>query len=146
MTTHLLERVLQREAVDDAREHAHVVRARAVHALARRRDAADDVPASDHDADLDPERVDVTDLLRDRADHGRIDPEAAVAGERLAGQLQQDALERGCHAAGASPSLKRRNPEIDTGPPSFAEAASRSFAIVWSGSFTKGCSVSTISP
>ena len=61
----LLERVLERQRVDHAGQHAHVVGAGAVHALARRRDAADHVAAADHDADLDAERVHVADLLGD---------------------------------------------------------------------------------
>ena len=54
-----LECVLQREAVHDRREHADVVARRAVHALRGGGQAAEDVPAADHDADLDAEPVDL---------------------------------------------------------------------------------------
>ena len=61
----LLERVLQRERVDDGREHAHVVGGRAVHAARARRQAAEDVAAADDDAGLDAERLDLADVLGD---------------------------------------------------------------------------------
>ena len=47
-----LERVLQRERVDDRREHAHVVALRAIHAFAGALEAAEDVAAADDDAEL----------------------------------------------------------------------------------------------
>ena len=50
-----LQRVLQRERVDDGREHAHVVGAGAVHAARRAAHAPQDVAATDDDRDLDAE-------------------------------------------------------------------------------------------
>ena len=52
----LLERVLQRQRVDDRREHAHVVGGGAVHAARAGRDAAEDVAAADDDGRLDAHR------------------------------------------------------------------------------------------
>ena len=50
-----LERVLERQAVHDRREHADVVAGRAVHPAGGRGQAAEDVAAADDDADLDAE-------------------------------------------------------------------------------------------
>ena len=61
----LLERVLQRERVDDGGEHAHVVALRAVHAGARALEAAEDVAAADDDADLHPVGVHLGELGRE---------------------------------------------------------------------------------
>ena len=49
-----LERVLERERVQDRREHAGVVRGRAVHPLGRGGHAAVDVAAADDDRELEP--------------------------------------------------------------------------------------------
>ena len=51
-----LERVLQRDRVQQRREHARVVGRGAVHPLGRGRHAAVDVAAADHDRDLDAAR------------------------------------------------------------------------------------------
>ena len=59
----LLERVLQREGVDDRRQHAHVVGRRAVHAARARGDAAEDVAAADDDGRLDAHALDFGDVL-----------------------------------------------------------------------------------
>ncbi len=97
-----LHRVLQRQRVDDARQHAHVVGAGAVHALGRRADAADDVAAADHDGDLDAHRVDGCQLLGDAADHGRSDAEPGFPGQALSRELDQHPSVRG-HEAADSP-------------------------------------------
>ena len=49
----LLERVLERQAVHDRRQHADVVAGGALHAPRRRGQAAEDVAATDHHGDLD---------------------------------------------------------------------------------------------
>ena len=51
-TAELLERILDRERVQHGREHAGVVARGAIHAGARSREAAEDVPAADDDRDL----------------------------------------------------------------------------------------------
>ena len=53
----LLERALQREAVDHRRQHAHVIRGRAIHAAMAGGQSAPDVSAADHDRDLHAEVV-----------------------------------------------------------------------------------------
>ena len=93
-TPPLLERVLEREAVEQRREHPRVVRGRAVHPLGRGRHAAVDVPGADDDRRLDAERVDSLDLRGDRLDARAVDPVLLAAEERLARELQEDALER----------------------------------------------------
>ena len=52
----LLEEVLQRQAVHDGAEHAHVVGAGAVHAALLQLGAAEEVAAADDDRDLDARR------------------------------------------------------------------------------------------
>ena len=90
----LLEGVLQRERVDDRREHPHVVARDAVDPLRRGGDAADDVAAPDHDRRLDAEARDLTNLVRDAGhDHG-LDAERLAAEEHLPGELQQDPVDR----------------------------------------------------
>ena len=59
-----LERVLQRERVDDRGQHAHVVALRAIHAFAGAAQAAEDVAAADHQAELHAGRVDLGELGR----------------------------------------------------------------------------------
>ena len=61
-----LERVLERERVQQRREHPGVVRRRAVHSLGRRCHAAVDVPGADDDRELRSGLVDRDDLLGDR--------------------------------------------------------------------------------
>ena len=140
----LLERVLERERVDHARHHAHVVGVRAVHALGGGGDAADHVAAADHHAQIDAELVDLSQLLRDALDHGRADAEPALAGELLAGELDQEPAIGRLHSARASspwPSLnrsKRGNVHLRRAP----RAASPTDL---SGSFTNGCSTSATS-
>ena len=53
---------LQRQPVDDRRQHAHVVGGRALHATRAGRLAAPDVAAADDDGDLDAERDDLRHL------------------------------------------------------------------------------------
>ena len=87
----VLERVLQRQGVDDRGEHAHVVGGRAVHALGARRQAAEQVAAADDDGDLDAELLDLADLLGDLRGDRRVDPERLLAHEGFAGEFEEDA-------------------------------------------------------
>ena len=88
----LLERVLQREGVDDGRQHAHVVGRRAVHAAGAGRQAAEDVAAADDDGGLDAEALDLADVARDARGDRRIDAELLLAHEGFAGQLEERAF------------------------------------------------------
>ena len=87
----LLERVLQRQRVDDGGEHAHVVGRRAVHALRAGGEAAEQVAAADDDGGLDAELLDFADLLGDLGGDGGIDPEGLFAHEGFAGEFEEDA-------------------------------------------------------
>ena len=87
-----LQGILERQPVHHGGQHPDVVTGRAVHARRARRQATEDVAASDDDADLDAELVDRGDLAGDeRAERG-IDAVLAIAQQGLARQLQQDAL------------------------------------------------------
>jgi hypothetical protein len=55
-------------------------------------DAAEDVAAADHDRDLDAEAGDSRHLVDDHLDRLTIDAEEVVPHQRLAGQLEKDAL------------------------------------------------------
>ena len=75
----LLERILEREAVEHGREHPRIVRRRAVHPLGGDLHAAVDVPRAEHDRRLDAQRVDSLDLRGDRVDARAVDPVLLVA-------------------------------------------------------------------
>ena len=94
-TSDVLERVLQRQRVDDRGEHAHVVGGRAVHALGAGREAAEQVAAADDDRRLDAEPLDLADVLRDLGGDCRVDAERLLAHQGFAGELQQDATKHG---------------------------------------------------
>ena len=89
----LLERVLDRQGVQHRRDHAHVVGRRAVHADGHPLEAAEDVARAHHDGDIDAALVRLVDLARDGRDAHRVDAVGLVAHERLARELQDDALE-----------------------------------------------------
>src|SRR5690606_30734541 len=87
----LLQRVLQCQRVVAGCEHAHVVGARAIHALGAAGDSAEDVAAADHHRGLHPALDEVTDLGGEARQRRRVDPVARVAHERLPRQLEEDA-------------------------------------------------------
>ena len=89
--TPLFERVLQRQRVDDRREHAHVVGGRAVHPARARRQAAEEVAAADDDGRLHAEGLDFADVSGDLRRHRGIDSELLLAHQGFAGELEQDA-------------------------------------------------------
>ena len=91
LDTVVLEEVLQRQAVHDRAQHAHVVRAGALHAALLQLGAAEEVAAADDDRDLDAAADDLGDLTGDLVDHDRVDPDLAAA-EHLARQLQEHPL------------------------------------------------------
>ena len=87
-----LELRLERESVDDHREHAHVVRGRLLDAMLGHRGAAHDVPAADHHRDLHGEVAHLLDLLGQIARVLRGDTELTVAQKGFAGELQQHSV------------------------------------------------------
>ena len=87
-----LEAVLERERVNDCGEHAHVVALRTVHAGSRTLKAAEDVPATYDDGDLDAGLADRGDLLGEPLRNGGIDAVGLVAHQRLPRELEKNAL------------------------------------------------------
>jgi hypothetical protein len=83
-----LELRLQREGVDDHREHAHVVARRLLDAVLGDRGAADDVAPANHHSHLNAEIADLADLLGEVARVLRGDAELPVSEERFARELQ----------------------------------------------------------
>ncbi len=88
----LLQRVLQRQRVDDRGEHAHVVAGRAVETTLRRGQPAEDVAAADHECDLHAHLMHPLDLRRDFFDDLKIDAVVAAAAKRLTAELEQHAV------------------------------------------------------
>ena len=88
----LLERVLQRQGVDDRRQHAHVVAGGAVHPARAGGEPPEDVAAADDDGGLDAERLDLLHVVRDLRRDGRIDAVLLLAHQGFARELQQDAF------------------------------------------------------
>src|SRR5690606_22316497 len=86
----LLQEVLQGQAVHHGAEHAHVVRAGAVHAGDAPLGAPEEVAATDDDGALHAVAHGDADLPRDTSHDVGVQPHAAAA-ERLARQLEQDA-------------------------------------------------------
>src|SRR6185503_8947144 len=89
-----LQEVLQREAVHDRAEHAHVVGAGPIHPAVVQFGAAEEVAAADDDGHLRAGPHDRGDLPGHRLDHVRIDPDATAA-EHLAAELEQHAAVSG---------------------------------------------------
>ncbi len=89
-----LEDILQREGVDNGTQHAHVVRGDAVHALLPELRPTHDVAAADDEPDLGPHVDGVLDLVGKALNDLEVEPEAAIAGECLAGELHEHALIR----------------------------------------------------
>ena len=85
------ERALQRQAVDDRREHAHVIRRRPIHPAMVSGQAAPDIATTDHDRRLDSERLHFLDPLGDLAhDLGRNILLRAAFAQSLPAQLEHD--------------------------------------------------------
>jgi hypothetical protein len=97
-----LERVLERERVQERREHARVVGGRTVHALRGRLEAAVDVPGAHDDRELEPLLLHVDDLTRECGDAVRVEPVLLLAHEGLAGELQQHPAKGGARRVGPS--------------------------------------------
>ena len=102
----LLDHALHGQRVDDRAEHAHVVGGRALDPGRGQRAAADDVAAADHQAQLDAHAV-----RRRRTSSAscrrtsRSWPELALAQQRLARHLEQDAAEAGRRCIVRSPAV-----------------------------------------
>ena len=84
----LLEAVSHGQGVDDGREHAHMVRARALHLAAAVFDAAPEVAAADHDADLYACFDALPDHVAHSADDREVQSPVRVAREGFAADLE----------------------------------------------------------
>ncbi len=84
--------VLERDGVDDGGEHAHVVCSDAVHVDGLLGDSAEEVAASDDDADLAAEGVDGGYLCCDLVDEDGVDAETGACGEGFSGELEEDSF------------------------------------------------------
>src|SRR5262245_51870523 len=90
----LLQHVLERERVDHGAEHAHVIGGDAIHAHGRELRPANDVAATDDQPDSDAHPDHALDLVAELLYAIEIESDALVAGEGLAGELEQYALVR----------------------------------------------------
>jgi hypothetical protein len=88
----LFDGVLKGDGVDDGGEHAHVICSDAVHVDGLLGDAAEEVSASDDDADLAAEGVDGGDLRGYFMDEDGVDTEAAAGGQGFTGELEEDSF------------------------------------------------------
>jgi hypothetical protein len=91
---HLFHGFLERQGVDDGREHPHVVGGRAVDvAVFGEGRAADEVAAPDDDGELDAGLPDLGALGGDVLQVVGLEAEAPLVAEPFAADLEQDALE-----------------------------------------------------
>src|SRR5882724_2147791 len=67
----------------------------AVHFLGLLRHTTEKIPAPDYDRNLNSQRMDIGQFRSDGMYVLWVNPETLVRGERLSGELQQDALEHG---------------------------------------------------
>ena len=75
----LFESVLERQRIDDRRQHAHVVRRDTVHGFGGGGHAPEEIAAPHHHAYLDAGLRHLGDLAGEAAHFLRIDPETALA-------------------------------------------------------------------
>ena len=68
----------------------------AIHLSGLFSDSPKEVPASDHNRDLHPKRMNIRQLRSDLVNPQRIHAETLVCRQSLSGELKQDALECGC--------------------------------------------------
>src|SRR6478736_3429362 len=116
LDAHFLEAVHDGEAVDDGREHAHVVAGGAVDAAFGALQAAEDVAAADHDAHLHAEVVDFLHLFAHPLERGGVDRLGALPEKHFPAQFEDDTFvldggggnELGTHAAVIKPARKTR--------------------------------------
>ncbi len=143
-----LERVLERQRVQERREHARVVGGRPVHPLGRGAHAAVEVPAADDDGDLRARRLDGKHLARDRRDGARVDAVLAVAHQALARELEEGPPERGSDPRGRLRELlgpRAHEPATETraNAATLAPASSSALPTVFEASWIHACSSRT---
>jgi len=87
-----LERAAQCQRVDDGGEHAHLVAAHTLKALCGSLEPAEDVAATDDDGHLDTRLDDFLDLVCILDGALKVDARPLLDGQRLAAELEQDAM------------------------------------------------------
>ena len=87
----------QREAVHGRGQHAHTVGADALDLAVAVLDAAPEVAAADHDADLGAKLYAALDLLADGRDKRKVIARFFLGGKRLAADLDENSLIRNSH-------------------------------------------------
>ena len=90
--TALAEHVGDRKAVHGRGQHAHAVGADALDFPGTVLDAAPEVSAADHNADLGPEGKPCTNLLAYTGDKGEVIPGPLFSGQRLSADFNQNAM------------------------------------------------------
>ena len=88
-----IERRGERERVDDGGHHAHLVALHAVEPFFRTAEAAEDVAATDDDADFHAQVVDFLDLLCILGEPLHVDARATACGEAFAAEFQKNSFE-----------------------------------------------------
>src|SRR5262249_49121691 len=138
--------VRERQAVDQRGQHAHVVGGHAVHAARAAGEAAKDVAAAEDDADLDAERVHVAHFLGQLRQHVLVDAVAGLAGEQLAGELEQDALRPGLQPTYSAPRRKRTKRRTTVFSPALDGVLLTSSPTTILSSLMNACSIRHTSP
>ena len=88
----LVHGVRQRQCIHHRSQHAHVVGCGTVHAFGTARDPAKDISPANHHRHLNAHAGNFRHLAHHAHDGGAVDAERVVAHQRLARQLEQDAL------------------------------------------------------
>ena len=84
------ERLAESEAVQHRGQHAHVIAAHPVHAVGGGGEAAIDVAAADHEAELEAKIGGLTDIGGDLVQHLHVDAVAVLSHQGLAGELDEN--------------------------------------------------------
>ena len=104
-------KVLECQAVHDRAEHAHVVRASAVHAALLQLSAAEEVAAADHHRDFGAAASDLGDLAGDIFHHIRVNADVAAA-EHFTPELEHYSLESSTSAFRRCDTFRLQNPSV----------------------------------
>jgi hypothetical protein len=84
--------VSKRDAVDNGREHSHIVALRAVEAFGRHRRSSEDIASSDDDDNLFPRIRESDDLGGESMKKINVDSVSYGALERFAGKFEKEAF------------------------------------------------------
>ena len=89
----LLQRILQREAINDGREHAHVIGGYPVHVFRLLRHATEEVPSAHDDGQLHAQLMNVGQLRRHFMNARGVDAKALVRRQSFTGNLEKNSFE-----------------------------------------------------